>query len=69
MPIYELYFNKETEDLEIHEENCETKNELIEKGRLKHEGVLGTGDTKTQVYKKYKNAYPCKTIHLPDCCK
>ena len=69
MPIYELYFNKETEDLEIHEENCKEKKELLDKGRLKHEGVLGEADSKTSIYKKYNNAYPLKTIDLPDCCK
>lgn len=68
LPIYHLYLNKETKEMEIHEENCKVKDQRVKEGKIIHRNHLGPANSIEEVYNKYKHVFPMKIINLPDCC-
>jgi hypothetical protein len=69
LPKYDLYLDKETRQMEIHEEECKQKNKKVKEGKILLRNHLGMASNKQEVYNKYKNSFPLQIINLPECCE
>ena len=69
LPKYNLYLDKETKQMEIHEVSCLEKDKRVKEGKIILRNRLGAACSKEDVYKKYKNVFPLQVINLPACCK
>ncbi|MBI9008537.1 MAG: hypothetical protein JEZ05_00775 [Tenericutes bacterium] len=54
---YHLYLDKETKQMEIHEDKCKEKDKRLLDGKIVLKNDLGSASNKQEVYKKFRNVF------------